>query len=220
MSIRHVGIGLCLSASLLWAKHTPKIGDGQAANATVSVEATVYADPESVAQQVGSDLQAHYTVVRVKLTPKNGKLPIQLDDFLLWTDKDGERSHPYVASQVAGPGALIISQTATGGGGVRGGDPSGPVWGGMPGTGTRPQQMPGSGTGVGNTATMTGNKTTVDSSGKKDPLMDVLNTKMLKEQEITEPVTGLLYFPLEKQKVKDLQLFYTTSAGKLSVRFK
>ncbi len=219
MSIRYFLLGLALSASLAVAKHAPKIGDGQAANTAVNVEATIYADPESVAQQVGSDLQGHYTIVRVKLTPKNGKLPIQLDDFLLWTDKDGERSHPFVASQIAGPGALIISETLSGGG-VRGGDPNGPVWGGMPGTGTRPQQMPGNGAGVGNTAATTENKTTVQSSDKKDPLMNVLTAKMLKEGDINEPVSGLLYFPLEKQKVKDLQLFYTTSAGKLSIRFK
>ena len=203
-------LAICLAASVSAAKQKQKIGEGQASDAAVALEATVYADPESVLQAVGNDLEGHYTVVRVKLTPRSGKISVQLDDFLLRTDKDGERSHPFVPSQIAGQGALVISETNAGGGGARAENRPTFGIGGM-GMG---------GGGIGNTASMKGSKAKMENSDQKNPVLDLLTAKMLAEKETDQPVTGLLYFPMEKQKVKDLELFYTTSAGKLSVRFK
>jgi hypothetical protein len=208
---------LLISAGLLVAaKHPQKPADGQADNASAGIKATIYADPENVLEVVGSDLQGHYIVVQLQLTPK-AKLPVSLDDFMLRTDKDGERSHPFKPTQIAGDGALIISETVDGGGGAHGGDPTGPVWGGIPGMGRGPRN----GGGVGNGANTTGGKaTTQAATGKKNPLLDVLAAKMLPEKETDQPLIGLLYFPMEKQKVKDLELIYTTPTGKLSVRFR
>ena len=60
-------------------------------------------------------------------------------------------------------------------------------------------------------------------SGAKDkpnPLLDVLKQKVLPEKETEAPVSGLLYFPMEKQKLKDLELWYRTPEGKLVLQFK
>ncbi len=194
----------CLTA----AKH-PQTGEGQGSDAVVAIDASVYADPDSVRQIVGNDLDGHYTVVRVKLTPRAGKVNIQLDDFLLRTDKDGERSHPFVASQIAGQGALIVSDANGGGGGKRAENRPTFGIGGM-----------GGGMGVGNAPSIQGTKAKIDNSEQKNPVEGLLASKVLPEKETAEPVSGLLYFPMEKQKVKDLELFYTDSAGKLSVRFR
>ena len=44
--------------------------------------------------------------------------------------------------------------------------------------------------------------------GKKDDaLKSVLTERALPEKETTQPVSGLLYFPMEKKKLKDLVLF-------------
>lgn len=213
MPRRSVLFAIILLCPLLAGKKQPqKIADGRAENNIAALDATIYADPEAVQQIVGNDLQGHYIVVKVRLAPKSGPITIDRDDFLLRTDKDGERAHPFVATQIAGEGVLVISETATGGGGTRsGGNPRGPVWG-IPGT------MGGGG--VGNAATTTGSTAKMEKSDKKDPLVDVLAAKMLPEQQIEKPTEGLLYFPMEKQKLKDLELSYATSAGKLSVRFK
>jgi hypothetical protein len=201
---------LCLASLLTAAKHPQKIAEGQSSDAVVSLQATIYADPETVLQAVGNDLQGHYIVVRVTLTPRAGKITPQLDDFLLRTDKDGERSHPFVPSQIAGQGSLVITETDAGGGGAKA--ENSPTFGiGGMGMG---------GGGVGTSPAMKGNKAKMENSDKKDPLQDLLTAKMLPEKETDQPVSGLLYFPMEKQKVKDLELIYTTSAGKLSVRFK
>ena len=58
-------------------------------------------------------------------------------------------------------------------------------------------------------------------SDKVNPLLAILKEKVLPEKEITEPVTGLLYFQIEgKLKPKDLELYYKTPGGKLTVRFR
>ena len=44
--------------------------------------------------------------------------------------------------------------------------------------------------------------------------------RIAQEKESEQPVIGLIYFPMEKQKVKDLELIITTASGKLSMRFK
>ena len=53
------------------------------------------------------------------------------------------------------------------------------------------------------------------------PLVATLTEKVLPEKETDQPITGLLYFPMEaKQKTKDLELIYNGPAGKLSLRFR
>jgi hypothetical protein len=194
--------------SALFAAKSPKfIGESSAANADLDIKATIYADGEAVQQALGSTLDGHYIVVQLQLTPRN-KLNVDLDNFMLRTDKDGERSHPFKPTQIAGDGALVVSDTALGGGDVKQGNPRGPVWGGM---GSR---------GVGNTATTTGSKSTMqEATGRRNPLLDSLNDKMLVEKETDQPLSGMLYFPMEKQKVKDLELIVTTPSGKLNLRF-
>ena len=84
-------------------------------------------------------------------------------------------------------------------------------------------RMPGNGSGVGNTGSVTSASADVQNGGKSkaDPLLAILEQKILPEKESAEPVSGQLYFLLEgKQKVKDIELLYKTSAGRLSVRFK
>ncbi len=192
---------------LVAAKHPQPIVEGLAGNADVAVKATLYADPAAIKDVIGSDLDGHYIIVKIELTPKT-KFTIDHDNFILKTDKDGERSHPFKPTQIAGDGALIVSDSALGGGDVKQGNPRGPVWGGSPGGG------------VGNTATQMGSKATMQAAtGKKNPLLDSLATQMLPEKVIDQPITGFLYFPMEKQKVKDLELFVTTATGKLELRF-
>jgi hypothetical protein len=48
----------------------------------------------------------------------------------------------------------------------------------------------------------------------------VLKQKELPETKTGKPVSGLLYFPMEKQKVKDLELRYAVSDDKITMRFR
>jgi hypothetical protein len=198
---------LLLSGILFAAKTSKTIGNGSAENTDVEVKATIFSDGDAVNQLLGSTLDGHYVVVNIQLNPKS-KLMVDLDNFLLRTDKDGEKSHPFKPTQIAGDGALIISDPS-----VDAKQHRGPVFsGGMGGMG---------GGGAGNTAPNSGNKSTMqEATGRRNPLLNMLTDRMLEEKETDQSIIGLIYFPMEKQKVKDLELIITTASGKLSMRFK
>ncbi|HUO28917.1 MAG TPA: hypothetical protein VMU80_06860, partial [Bryobacteraceae bacterium] len=81
-------------------------------NESVVITATLYARPEAVKQVLGSDLDGHYIVVAVEVAPRFGKhVAVTPDDFVLKTDKDGEKSTPFAPSQIAGRGALVVHET-------------------------------------------------------------------------------------------------------------
>jgi hypothetical protein len=63
-------------------------------------------------------------------------------------------------------------------------------------------------------------QTRVHSSGGDNPLKKLLEEMILPEKKTTEALAGLLYFPLGKQKAKDLELVYKAPDGKIAVRFK
>jgi len=198
----------------------PAVSRGE--NETVRLTATLYADKDAVKQLLGDELGGHYLVVAVRVEPKYGKeVNVLRDDFVMRSDRDGERTGPLAPSQIAGRGALVVTQS--GARSVRG-DSGGPSWGGIPGTGGRPRQLPGSGGsfGSGGMGDAGQSRAKVESGAqeKDNPLLQVLKDKALPEKKTSEAVSGLLYFPLEKQKPKDLELSYPTAEGKLLLRWK
>jgi hypothetical protein len=180
-------------------------------NAKIEMTAALYVDRAAIKELLGSDLDGYFVVVDVRLSSKTGEeFAVSRDDFLLRTDRDGERSKPFAPSQIAGRGALVVNRTSDGGG--IGADNRGPQFGGM-GMG---------GPGLGNAGGASRNSgVTAGAKGKVDPLLAVLDEKVLPEKETDQPVSGLLYFPMEpKQKAKDLELTYSGPGSKLLVRFR
>jgi hypothetical protein len=216
MIMRGAG-SLALGLAVLAADRIPA---GRAANDAVEIEATACSDRASVRRIIGAEVPDNIIVVAVRIVPKsNQPLALSRDDFILRSDKDGQRSQPFAPSQIAGSGMLVISQR--GGGGAIMSEEQGPIIGGWPGGG-RPRRLGGEGGALGNVGEA-GAQATVHAGGKdkKDPLLTLLEEKVLPEKEITGPLSGLLYFPLEgKHKPKQLELIYNGSAGRLSVRFK
>ncbi len=200
-------------------KPTP-VGEGS--NKVAAIQASLYAGKASIRQAVGYELDEGIVVVELKLIPAAGqKIAINRDDFLLRSDRDGQRATPYAPTQIA-DGAVLVVKTVGGGGSV-GSESRGPVWGGL--GGGMPRRMPGNGSGIGNSAGTTEAQAEMkdipEGKDKQDPLLTALEKKILPEKEIAEPATGQLYFLMEgKQKTKDIELLYKTSAGRVSVRFK
>jgi len=182
------------------------VGSGRGENEDVILSITLYSDPADVKELIGDDLGGHYIVADVKMEPKYGKeINIDRDDFVLHTDKDGDKAKPFAPSQIAGREALIVSQTAAPQ--RRSGISIGGMGGGM---GTGGQNDHGS------------LKTTVQNPAAvpENPLEKVLKDKILEEKKTTQPASGLLYFPMEKQKLKDLEVRYGPTASRITVRFK
>ena len=173
-------------------------------NMQVELTATLYVDKASIQQLLGSDLGGYYVVVDVRLAPKNDeKIKIFRDDFQLRTDRDGEKSKPFAPSQIAGRGALIVTPSSEGRGGGLG------------------IGLGGFGMGSGAEAVTNSSKMDKGAKNKENPLLGVLTEKVLAEKETDQPISGLLFFPMEpKQKIKDLQLTYAGPGSKLMLRFK
>jgi hypothetical protein len=213
--MRGLAIVTGIMAAAILCANDKKIPLRSTENDLVEITANALADREAVRQALGSDLGGHYILVEVRVSPKEGnKIKIDRDDFVLRTDKDGARTTPFAPSQIAGRRALIISQGGSGGGTYVG--PSDPGYGQY-----GPPIMNGGLMGGG--SSVPGETHTTINSGAKDkpdPILDVLKEKILPEKETETPVSGLLYFPMEKQKLKDLELIYKTPEGKLTLRFK
>ena len=55
---------------------------------------------------------------------------------------------------------------------------------------------------------------------EENPLKKVLDDRILPQKKTDQPVAGLLYFPMEKQKMKDLELLFGGKENRISLRFK
>jgi hypothetical protein len=168
-----------------------KSPQGHAEDESVAITATVLS-AEQLKQSVGSDFDNNFTVLDVHVTPRDGKpYLVHLDDFILRSEQSGEHSGPFlVPSQIAGAGALVVERTY--GNRVNADSP-------------RP---------------LAGTKVTMKDGDKPDPTLDALKKNMLAEKTVSEPVSGLLFFPLTKEKSKNLVLSYKTPQSKLRLTFK
>jgi hypothetical protein len=168
-----------------------KSPQGQGEDESVAITATLLS-PEQLIQAIGSDFDNNYTVLDVRVTPKGGKpYLVHLDDFILRSEQSGEHSGPFlVASQIAGAGALVVRHTY--GNRVNADSPK----------------------------PLEGTKVEMKDDARADPALDALKKKMLAESTVTDPVSGLMFFPLTKEKPKNLILSYKTPQGKLRLSFK
>jgi hypothetical protein len=180
-----------------------------AGNEQVDIVATISLAEDEVIQKLGADPGKGIVLLQVRVTPKTDK-PVEMspDDFILLAHDDGERSKPFDAGEIAGQGALVVTNTS-GAKAQKTGTSFG-LGGMMGGAGGSP-----------------GNSKVVALSSKMDEkekgnktLLGVLKAKQFPQKESTEPVEGFLYFPLDgKHKLKNLAVLYRGPAGKLDLEF-
>lgn len=206
---------------------------GSASDAKVSIEAIAYLDHGEMTKVLGHDPGEGFLIVQVKFKPAPGeKIQLDRDDFLLRSDRSGEKSRPLEASQIAGTSVMVITSK----GGTQGTGmseerrvPYG-VPGGIPGGGggrnpdgspqslPMPNQSPNIGSATADTSSAAAS---IEERGKKNsPLLDALTAKVLPNGEIENEVSGLLYFQIERrQRPKDIELIYRKSPPRVSIRF-
>ena len=63
-------------------------------------------------------------------------------------------------------------------------------------------------------------KATMEQNENENPLKKVLDQKMLPDGKLEKAESGLLYFPLEKQKLKQLEMIYGAKETRIAIRFK
>lgn len=205
MSYRLLTVSLVVALVVFAADK--KLPIEETSNELIDISATAILDKDQIQKELGSDLGGDIVLVRVTVRPVSDKpIRISLDDFLLVSGKDGQRAEPYTPSQIAGSGTLVVTrQESKRGAGFSGG------FGGIIGGG-----------GGGGSAGTTNTETKVEKNDDKttNPLLAVLKDKVLPEKEITDSISGFLYFQMVgKVKSKDLELHYKGPAGKLALRF-
>lgn len=164
---------------------------GEASDASVKINA-MFMDAAAIQQATGSDFKGAYTVVEVTVTPQGDKpLILQPDDFLLRIASDSQSSGPMVASQVYGAGSSLVVHGEKETIGITRTDP-----------------------GYSGLSVAKGSP-----SGSKAQI-DALQAKMLPAKTTSDPVTGLLFFPIAKKKAKDLDLVYSSPSGKVHIKFR
>ena len=196
-----------LSVTLLLASADKKLPIEETTNDLLTITATATLDRDEIKQELGYDLGPDIALVHVTLHTVSDK-PIQVshDDFLLISSKDGQRSQPYEPGQLAGADSLTVTEN----GAKQATRKTGLMLGGL-----------GMGAGNGTTPQNPDLKVKDSRDSKPNPLLAVLADKILPEKEITDTISGLLYFQMVgKLKPKDLELHYKGPAGKLALRFK
>jgi len=198
----------CLSVTILSAADK-KLPIDETSNDLLDISVSAPLDKDQIKQELGSDLGDDIVAIRLTARPVSDK-PVQLslDDFLLISTKDGQRSEPYAPGQLAGSDSLSVTNGRSGLGDHR----------------ARPSiGFGGFGIGGGGSSTPPPPDVKVKESHdeKENPLLAALNAKMLPEKEITEATSGLLFFQLVgKVKAKDLELRYKGPSGKMALRFR
>jgi hypothetical protein len=206
----------CLVATCAVAGSDERYPLGRSSNDFVEISANLLMDKDQIKQAVGVDITGsqlgdNIIVVQVTVRPLgDDPVKIWLDDFLLLSDKDGQRAAPFQPSQIAGAGAIVVkdskdpkTSTTAGLGPIMGVPFGGPAFG------------------AGSSAHPSADVEVKDAdSTTESPLLVALRQKVLPEKAVTEPVSGLLFFEIDgKVKPKNLELFYKTPSGKLGMRF-
>jgi hypothetical protein len=203
---------------------------GRASDAKVSLEARLYIDKDEMKNLLGHDPGPSIVIVEITVTPAPGTtLALDRDDFLLRSDRDGQRSRPLDPAQIAGSAVMVISSRGGTQGtgmaeerrvpwgvpGIPGGSPTGGPPRGLP----MPGQSPNVGTATADTSEAVAN--VEETQKKSNPLLKALEEKLLPAGELDKPAHGLLYFLIEgKLRAKDLELVYRKAPPRLSMRFK
>ena len=146
---------------------------------------------DQLRQEFGSEF-GDYIVVDVRISPKDKAYQVRLDDFILRSESSGEHTGPFTAaSQIAGAGALVVTEKY-----------------GNKANADSPKPLESV-------------KIEMNQDAKGNPALDALKKRMLAEKTVSEPVSGLLFFPFSKrEKARNLILSYKTPTSHLRLSFK
>jgi len=186
----------------------------QVSTDTVTLMGKAYITPDAIKQLVGSDLGGHFIVVELTVSPKAGKpVNIQLDSFTLFAE-GGDRTKPETPAEITAPSSMVLKQGEAGIGSL--GEAPGVKWSGVGFGGGHPSKPKDDK----DKAKKDAPKPTPQAGENDQTLKATLEKRALPEKETSEPVTGLLYFPMEKKKLKEIVMFYDTPNGKVRMYFR
>ncbi len=203
--------GLLAGAAALWAADK-SLPIEEFSNDTVDITGHLILGKDNVAQALGVPSLPPgcdtMVLVAVNVRPVSDKpVAVSIDDFLLLSGKDGQRSQAFEPTEVAGDTELVLKQRTAKDGGLLA-QAGVPLWGAMSGVGNTPATV------------NLDSKVVTKKDSQDESFVSILKKKVLPEKSITEPESGYLFFEIDgKVKPKDLTMIYRGQGDKLEMRF-
>ena len=181
-------------------------------------------DPSAIQALVGDSFEGDVILVEVRVRPLYGsKVTLRRDDFLIRARNTNETSPAQSPQRIAGSEVLAFGtdRSTTSSGGIFGDPTNAPVWGGAPGTGTRPRRIDGPGSIAGREIATEERRTAEQIDAGTGTAVERLQSLELPLRTEDSPVSGYLYFEMPaKIKRKHLELSYDGVLGEFLIEFK
>ena len=186
-------------------------------------QARLVQDAAEIQRIAGESFDGDVILIEVRVRPLYGsKISLQRADFLMRARNNNETSSAQTPDRIAGSAVLDLSaETKHSAPGVFADNTSSPIWGGVPGTGTRPRRLGGPpdqiGGGNSSEELLTAKQRSMDESSGAERLQSLELPLELED----EPAAGYLYFEMRaKTKRKHLELSYDGILGEFLIEFK
>jgi hypothetical protein len=190
----------------------------------VEFAAKMVRDVKQIEQIMGDSLDGDYILMELKVKPLYGThVVLNRDDFLLRSRRDNDTSDAQSPARIAGDAVLSLGVTEkSGGGNVFRDATNSPIWGGAPGTNSRPRRLEDDG-GLGGSVQTSESSVTLEQQQQSGDttLAGRLASLEVPLDTTDDPVAGYLYFQVPaKVKRKHLELSYDGKFGEFVIEFK
>ena len=178
---------------------------------------------EEIEGIAGDRLEGEITLVEVRVQPLYGsEFHLDRENFLLRARNTNDTSPARTPDRIAGSSVLdLTAKTTNSSPDLFADDTNSPIWGGLPGTGTRPRRIGGPPSGLGGGASGEEIRSVEGRNEGAGTAAERLGSAELPLQLADDPASGYLYFEIPaKVKRKHLELSYDGGLGTFRVEFK
>ena len=179
-------------------------------------------DAPEIERVAGDSFDGEVILIEVRVRPLYGsKISLRRDDFLMRARNNNETSPAQTPDRIAGSAVLDLSaKTKTSTPDLFAND-TGPIWGGAPGTGSRPRRLGGPPDQIGSSTASQEMITAKQRSAAESSGAARLQLLELPLELEDDPGEGYLYFEMSaKTKRKHLELSYDGNLGEFLIEFK
>ena len=205
-----------LSAAKLPEWYTRELADAE-------FQARLVQDAAEIERIAGDSFNGEVILIEVRVRPLYGsKISLHRGDFLMRARNNNETSPAQTPDRIAGSAVLDLSaKTKHSAPDLFADNTNSPIWGGIPGTGTRPRRLGGPADHVGGGSSseevLTAEQRSTNDSSGTGRLQSIELPLELED----EPGAGYLYFEMRaKTKRKHLELSYDGTLGEFLIEFK
>jgi len=204
-----------LSAAKLPEWYTRELPDAE-------FQARLVNDAAEIKRVAGDSFNGDVILIEVRVRPLYGsKISLRRDDFLMRARNNNETSPAQTPDRIAGSAVLDLSAKTKSSAPDLFANDTGPIWGGVPGTGSRPRRLGGPTDQIGSSTASQEMITAKQRSAVESSGAARLQSLELPLELEDDPGAGYLYFEMStKTKRKHLELSYDGNLGEFLIEFK